>query len=206
MSPPEVVPLDTRGADNKAAFLAAAGASLQFPAYSAGNWDAFEESLRDFVDGRRPVLVVWTGASDLPAADRDTVLQIMDTTFTDGADLLIVDDVSAAPQPDFALDRVVLSIPTGGAAAAATFWTQVVGLTPEDPLTFAADGLLLSVAEDAEFQAAPASGPVILARDVDDLQSRLRAADRPVVPVEGAAHRAFDTCDPFGNRIRFAAF
>jgi hypothetical protein len=33
--------------EDKRSFIRAAGAAMQFPAYSGQNWDAFEESLRD---------------------------------------------------------------------------------------------------------------------------------------------------------------
>lgn len=206
MSPPEVVTLDTRGADTKAAFLTAAGACLRFPAYSAANWDAFEESLRDFVRDRSPVLVVWTGASDLPAADRDTVLAIMGDAFTDGADLLIVDDVTAAPQPDFALDRVVMAIPAAGANAAGRYWTQVVGLTEQSPFTFTGDALLLEVVEDPDFQPSASAGPTIMARDLAALEGRIRDAGLSLVDVPNAPTRTVDSEDPFGNRVRFTAY
>ena len=39
--------LDGRDIGDKASFIAAVGAAARFPAYSAANWDALEESLRD---------------------------------------------------------------------------------------------------------------------------------------------------------------
>ena len=67
MSLPEVVVLDTRGALDKQSFLTACARSLAFPDYFGHNWDALADSLGEFARERSPVLVVWTGASDLDA-------------------------------------------------------------------------------------------------------------------------------------------
>jgi hypothetical protein len=39
--------VDGKDVDDKASFIKAVGESLDFPSYSAKNWDAFEESLND---------------------------------------------------------------------------------------------------------------------------------------------------------------
>lgn len=204
MSAPEVVVLDTRGTTDKAGFLAAAGKCLGFPAYSGSNWDAFEESLRDFVRDRAPVLVVWTGASELGSQERVTALEIMNDCFTDGADLLIIDDVATSAQPDFALDSVTVTIPAGSGSQARTFWTDVIGLRAMgDELV--ADAISVRLQEDSGFQPG-VSGPTIMVRDVTDLLTRLRDAGHQVEVLDGTDGRGFSTLDPFGNCLRFVAF
>lgn len=197
MSAPEVVVLDTRGATDKAGFLEAAKRSLSFPDYQGHNWDAFEESLRDFVADRGALLVVWTGASELAPNDREVALEIMESTFTDSANLLIVDDVTLAPQPDFALDSVSIAIPTDGEHAARAFWTRTVGLTEDQGLVFTGDAVSLTLAPDPDFQPATGAGPVILVRDMAPLLDRLE--------IEGMTDDLV-TSDPFGNRVRFVKF
>lgn len=216
MSPPQVVVLDTRGVCDKAGFLQACARDLGFPGYFGGNWDAFEECLGEFVTARMPVLVVWTGASGLDSEVHDTALAIMTDRFEAGADLLIVDDVTVAPQPDFALDHVQLAIPAGSQDLARRFWVGVVGLaeTPR-PLALAAGGglwltgdalnLHLGVAQD--FAPATLAHPAIMVRDFDDLVERLRADGREVHFCPDVADvRRFHTDDPFGNRLEFIAF
>jgi hypothetical protein len=39
--------VDGKDVDDKASFIKAVGESLEFPGYSAKNWDAFEESMND---------------------------------------------------------------------------------------------------------------------------------------------------------------
>ncbi len=216
MSPPQVVVLDTRGAPDKASFLAACARDLGFPAYTGANWDAFEESLTEFVSSSKPVLVVWTGASDLDPEDRDTALEIMTDRFEQGADLLIVDDVTAAAQPDFALDHVQLAIPEGGESVARHFWVDVVGLieTPK-PLALAGSGglwlsgeaLNLHLGIWKQFQPAAQAHPAIMVRDFDALVARLRTAGHDVeFSPDVPDVRRFHTDDPFGNRLEFIAF
>lgn len=206
MSAPDVVVLDTRGATDKASFLAATATSLGFPEYQGNNWDAFEESLRDFVADRAPVLVVWTGASTLPDDVRNTAIDIMTDNFTEGADIVIVDDVTAGAQPDFALDSVQLAIPEDGDEAAHSFWTDVVGLEDAGGLSFAGEALNLSLAVDLQFAPATVAGPAIMVRDVSSLIGRLQAGGHPVESIADDPVAVFDTNDPFGNRIRFIAF
>lgn len=208
MSAPEVVVLDTRAALDKAGFLDAAGRCLEFPPYSGANWDAFEESLRDFVGQRRPVLVVWTGSSALPPVDRQTALEIMGDAFTDGADLLIVDDLTTVPQPDFAMDGVRVPIPIDALAKARQFWTAVVGLTEEEDGVFGADALRLTVVPTSQFQPTTVAPAVIMVRDVEELQTRLEDAGARIDPLADNNGQSvqFDTYDPFGNAVRFVAF
>jgi RNAse (barnase) inhibitor barstar len=216
MSPPKVVVLDTRGVSDKAGFLNACARDLDFPAYFGGNWDAFEECLGDFVNAQKPVLVVWTGASGLDPDVHDSALAIMSDRFEAGADLLIVDDVTVAPQPDFALDHVQLAIPAGSQDLARHFWVNVVGLveTPK-PLALAAGGglwlagdalnLHLGIAQD--FTPASLAHPAIMVRDFDTLVERLRADGHDVhFSPDVPDVRRFHTDDPFGNRLEFIAF
>ncbi|HRY09754.1 MAG: barstar family protein [Actinobacteria bacterium] len=216
MSLPQVVALDTRGAHDKAAFLAACAQSLDFPDYFGHNWDALSDSLGDFARQHAPVLVVWTGFSDLEPDVRTTALDIMTERFVDGADLLIVDDVVAPPQPDFALDHVQVAIPAGGEDTARAFWVGLVGLaeTPK-PLALArrgglwltGDALNLHLGIQPDFQPATQAHPAIMVKDYDALVERLRAAGHDVTPAgDQPDTRRFHTHDPFGNRLEFIAF
>ena len=56
----------------------------------------------------------------------------MSERFIDGADLLIVDDVHAAPAPDYASTTCRWRYPPGAEQQASAFWVDVVGLTPTD--------------------------------------------------------------------------
>ncbi len=216
MSLPQVVVLDTRGAHDKAAFLSACARSLDFPSYFGNNWDALADSLGDFAAQKAPVLVVWTGFSDLAEDVRATAVDIMTERFMDGADLLIVDDVVTPAQPDFALDHVQVAIPEGGEDTAREFWVGVVGLTETPkPLTLAqrggvwltGDALNLHLGIQRDFQPATQAHPALMVRDYEALVSRLRAAGRDVEPAgDLPAARRFHTHDPFGNRIEFIAF
>lgn len=197
MSAPEVVVLDTRGATDKAEFLSAAARSLDFPDYQGKNWDAFEESLRDFVADRGALLVVWTGASELATADREVALEIMESTFTDAANLLIVDDVTLAAQPDFALDAITLAIPADGEDTARDFWSRIVGLTEEREMVFAGEAVTIALSPDPDFQPATTAGPTIMVRDLVALLSRLE--------IDGWTDDLL-TADPFGNAIRFVKY
>jgi RNAse (barnase) inhibitor barstar/catechol 2,3-dioxygenase-like lactoylglutathione lyase family enzyme len=216
MSLPQVVVLDTRGAHDKATFLEACARSLDFPSYFGHNWDALADSLGDFAADKAPVLVVWTGFSDLDADVRHTAVEIMTERFVDGADLLIVDDVVAPPQPDYALDHVQVAIPEGAEDTAREFWVGVVGLseTPK-PLALAQRGgvwltgeaLNLHLGVQRDFQPATQAHPAIMVRDYDALMARLRAAGHDVTPAGDLPDtRRFHTYDPFGNRIEFIAF
>lgn len=203
MSAPEVVVLDTRGATDKRAFLSACAHDLGFPDYFGHNWDALADSLGEFVARHRPVVVVWTGASDLPAPDMHMAMQIMAERFTDGADLLVVDSVPAAPTPGAALDHVHLPIPAGGRDAARQFWA-VVGLreSPEvcgpDDLCMAADALVVHLSNAPDGRTVPA----IAVSDVEGLVRRLSAAGYPVHRQDGRLR----ALDPFGNPIEFTEF
>ncbi|HRV65689.1 MAG: barstar family protein [Actinobacteria bacterium] len=214
MSLPEVVVLDTRGALDKQSFLTACARSLAFPDYFGHNWDALADSLGEFARERSPVLVVWTGASDLDAADRATALEIMSERFIDGADLLIVDDVHAAPAPDYALDHVQVAIPPGAEQQASAFWVDVVGLTLTDKppqlvarggVWLTGDALNLHLGVDSDFRPATKAHPGILVRDYDALLGRLSAAGYETRTGDEMPGR-FHTHDPFGNRIEFIAF
>jgi RNAse (barnase) inhibitor barstar len=214
MSPPEVVVLDTRGARDKQSFLAACARSLAFPDYFGHNWDALADSLGEFARERNPVLVVWTGASDLAPADRDIAVEIMSERFVDGADLLIVDDVHAAPAPDFALDHVQLAIPPGAEDQACAYWVDVVGLTRIDKppqlatrggVWLTGDALDLHLGVDSDFRPATKAHPGILVRDYEALADRLGAAGYEIRP-SGEMPGRLHTDDPFGNRIEFIAF
>lgn len=216
MSAPEVVVLDTRGAGDKQAFLTACAHALGFPDYFGHNWDAFADSLGEFAGRHAPVLVVWTGASELDAADRTMAVDIMTERFVDGADLLIVDDVLLAPQPDFALDHVQVAIPAGSEQQARAYWVDIVGLTqtPGPPASASRGGLWLTgealnlhLGVDPQFAPATHAHPGIMVRDYDALVDRLRAAGYEVRSASHvAAQRRFHTDDPFGNRIEFIAF
>jgi RNAse (barnase) inhibitor barstar len=216
MSPPQVVVLDSRGAHDKAAFLDACATSLDFPSYFGHNWDALADSLGDFAADRAPVLVVWTGFSDLDADVRTTAVEIMTERFVDGADLLIVDDVVAPPQPDFALDHVQVAIPEGGEDTARDYWVGLVGLAEiTKPMALArrggvwltGDALNLHLGTQRGFQPATQAHPAIMVRDYDTLVERLRAAGRDITPAgDSPDTRRFHTDDPFGNRIEFIAF
>ena len=216
MSLPTVVVLDTRGAHDKAEFLAACARCLDFPSYFGHNWDALADCLGDFAADNAPVLVVWTGFSDLDAGVRDTAVDIMTERFLDGADLLIVDDVVAPPQPDYALDHVQVAIPEGGEDTARDFWVGLVGLaeTPK-PLALAdrgglwltGDALNLHLGVQRDFQPATQAHPAIMVRDYDVLAQRLTAAGVDVTATGDLPDtRRFHTHDPFGNRIEFIAF
>jgi RNAse (barnase) inhibitor barstar len=216
VSPPRVVVLDTRDASDKAGFLNACARDLDFPPYFGGNWDAFEECLGDFVSAHKPVLVVWTGASGLDPDVHDSALTIMTDRFEAGADLLIVDDVTVGPQPDFALDHVQLAIPAGSQERARYFWVNVVGLveTPQRlPLTnggglwLTGDALNLHLGIAQDFIPASLAHPAIMVRDFDTLVERLRAQGHDVHFAHDVPDvRRFHTNDPFGNRLEFIAF
>ena len=198
MSSPDIVVLDTRAATDKASFLVAAARDLGFPDYFGHNWDAFEECARDFADSRRPVLVVWTGAAGLPTEVRDTAIEILDASFEDGADVVIVDAVQEEPQPDFAVAHDRVPIPVGGLAVAQAFWRtvglQVAGHRCEG------DALLIELVEVADFH--PGLGPVIAVASVADLVRRLATADHDVVQNQ----TSIDVSDPHGTLITFIPY
>lgn len=208
MSSPSIVTLDTRDAGDKATFLAACARDLAFPDYFGGNWDAFEECLRDLTGA--PILVVWTGAAGLPADVRDTALQIFGDSLPDGIDVLVVDDVASSAAPDFALDHVQMAIPGGSEDVAREFWVEVVGLAelPEpDRLWLTGDALQLHLGTQSEFQPATKAHPGIMVRDYELLLARLLAAGYEVTDAtDNPEVRRCHTNDPFGNRIEFIAF
>lgn len=216
MSPPEVVVLDTRGAHDKASFLHACARCLGFPDYFGHNWDALADSLSEFADDHRPVLVVWTGASELHSTDRNVATEIFEERFRDGADMLIVDDVGAAAAPDYALDHVQIAIPPDAEDRARRYWVEVVGLTEvPKPTQLAArgglwlsgDALNLHLGVDADFLPATKAHPGVLVHDYEALIDRITAAGYEVRPAADIPDvRRFHTDDPFGNRIEFIAF
>lgn len=199
MTPPQVIVLDTRTATDKASFLAICAEALQFPSYFGGNWDAFEECLRDVGADRVPALVVWTGASVLPGTVRDTAAEIFDAALPDGVDVLVVDDVSQTPQPDFAVFEERLPIPRGRLTEAREFWTTV-GLYVAGDLV-QGDAIVLSLIEVDDFH--PVPGPVI-------------AASRPLAVVQAVTAAGYSVreagnghivvTDPFGNTIEFTPY
>lgn len=198
MSSPDIVVLDTRGATDKDSFLAAAARDLGFPDYFGGNWDAFEECVRDFAADRAPVLVVWTGAADVPQNVRETAIDIFSDAFPTGADVLIVDDVSSNSQPDFAVGEQRLQIPSGGLAASQEFWT-VVGFQVMDD-TCEADAITIRLVEVEGFSAG--LGPEIVTADLAELNARLTAGDYRVTETA----LGLDVSDPHGNLITFTAY
>jgi len=67
-----VAHVDGNAIRDKRSFIQTVGLALSFPAYSATNWDAFEESLRDLSWlPERGVVVLYTAAAGFPAADAD---------------------------------------------------------------------------------------------------------------------------------------
>lgn len=216
MSPPEVVVLDTRGARDQAAFRRACARSLDLPADCEQDWAALTEGLQDLVDRTSPLLVVWTGASHLADEDRTAVIDIVSGRFESGADLLIVDETTTVPQPDFALDHVQLAIPPGQEQTARDYWVGLVGLTeigrPADPsdrggLWLSGEALELHLGVQSPFTPAEQAHPGILVRDFDPLRRRLTQAGRPTTDLADSLGRhRFHTQDPFGNRIEFIAF
>lgn len=72
--------LDSAGARDKVAFLAACARDLGFPAWFGANWDALSDCLKDFSWARAPgYVIVWRGAAALGAAApelRATALEI----------------------------------------------------------------------------------------------------------------------------------
>ena len=214
MTSPDIVALDTRGASDKAAFLAACARDLHFPDYFGGNWDAFEECLRDF--GTGPTLLVWTGAADVPDDVRETALQIFGDSLAEGVDVLVVDDVSLSAAPDFALDHVQLAIPPGSEDTARAFWIDVVGMTetPKPPALAERGGLWLSgealnlhLGVESDFRPARKAHPGIMVRDYEQLLARLHSAGYDVTDATDIPEvRRCHTNDPFGNRIEFIAY
>lgn len=198
MTSPDIVVLDTRDATDKAAFLAAAARDLAFPEYFGGNWDAFEECVREFAAARAPVLVVWTGAGGVPEDVRDTAIEIFSDAFPKGADVLIVDDVSATSQPDFAVGEQRLAVPSGGLTASQEFWTTV-GFSVLDH-TCDADAITIRLVEVEPFSAG--LGPQIVTADLPGLAARLAAAGHAIT--ETALGIAVS--DPHGNLISFTAY
>ncbi len=67
------VVLDTRGVDDKAAFLDVCAEAFDLPSWFGRNWDALDECLRG-LDLEEPagLLVVWEGWDHLADADPDT--------------------------------------------------------------------------------------------------------------------------------------
>ena len=196
MTSPDIVVLDTRGAHDKAGFLAACARDLRFPEYFGGNWDAFEECVRDL--GRGPTLIVWTGSIDQPADVRDTAVQIFTENLADGVDLLVVDDVSPGGSPDFVALTERITIPQGALAQAEAFW-GTLGLRVQDGV-FDGSGLTLHLVQVAEHH--PGVGPVIGVADPAGLRARIVAAGLPFAE-DG---EALTVSDPFGTLITFTPY
>ena len=58
---------------DKASFLRVAGTAMDFPSYSAQNWDAFEESIRDLSwTPAQGYVLVYDGMWHLPWHDKET--------------------------------------------------------------------------------------------------------------------------------------
>lgn len=199
MSGPDIVVLDTRDATDKASFLSATAHALRFPSYFGDNWDAFEECVRDVGQDAGPMLLVWTGASSLPAQVRDTAISIFEESLADGVDLLIVDDVSAAAeQPDFAVARERVGVPRGGLAQAQQFW-QTVGFFVSGT-DCEADAISVELVELDDFH--PSVGPEISVADLMGLVNRLTAAgytftEKPL---------GIDVSDPHGTLMSFTPY
>lgn len=197
MTSPGIVVLDTRQATDKASFLGACAQDLQFPDYFGRNWDAFEECLRDFADERRPAVVVWTGAAQLPQDVRRTALQVFESAFTDGVDLLVVDDVSAGVPPIMTwAERLI--VPVGGLPAATRFWASL-GVELVDGV-YDGPGLTLQIAEVEDFH--PMVGPILAVADIAELRQR---ADAAGLPLEEDGDLVSLT-DPFGTLISFTPY
>lgn len=65
--------MDGREITDKASFIRTVGVALDFPAYSASNWDAFEESIRDLSWARAPgYVLVFDDPDPLIASDAAT--------------------------------------------------------------------------------------------------------------------------------------
>lgn len=197
MSSPDIVVLDTRRATDKEAFLSACARDLRFPAYFGHNWDGFEECLRDFADAAGPTVVVWTGAAELPEEVRTTALQIFGDTFTDGVDLLVVDDVSSGAPP-FMSWAERIAVPRGGLATAADFWATL-GLAMQDGV-HDGPGLTLHLVEVDDFH--PTVGPLLAAADLPELRRRAEEANLPVSEDDGV----LTLSDPFGSYVSFTPY
>ncbi len=197
MTSPGIVVLDTRTAADKASFLAACARDLRFPEYFGHNWDAFEECLRDFADHHRPAVVVWTGAAQLPQDVRATALEVFEAAFTDGVDLLVVDDVATGVPPVMPwAERLV--VPAGGLAAATDFWgglgIEVIDGVHDGP------GLTLQIVEVDDFH--PMVGPILAVADLPQL--RRRAEDAGLTLQEDGD--LLSLTDPFGTLISFTPY
>lgn len=197
MTSPDVIVLDTREALDKTGFLAACARDLRFPDYFGGNWDAFEECLRDFADRPGTTVVVWTGAAGLPEDVRSTALQIFTDVFVDGVDLIVVDDVSAGAPP-FMSWAERIPVPNGGVPAATAFWRSL-GIDVEDGI-HDGPGLTLHLVELDAF--APTVGPMLAVADLPELRRRADAAGLTVTE-DG---EVLSIADPHGTLISFIAY
>jgi hypothetical protein len=75
---PRTSRIDLAGVETKKVLLSRIADALRFPGSFGANWDALEDSLKDlsWLAGAGHVLV-FGGSEDLPAADRDTLLQVL---------------------------------------------------------------------------------------------------------------------------------
>ena len=202
MPAPTVLVLDTRGAGDASSFRDRARQELGLAA--ASDWAGFGHALSDRLLAEQPVLVIWTGSSDLPFETRREVMRIMSVVFVGGANLFVVDEMSEPPAPDFAVECVQVAIPAGSETSAVGFWTEDVGLEVVDPqpepggTLLQGDQVLLRLVPDPDFRASNTAPAVLAVRDLDELSERLA----PLSDVPRTQDR-LTARDPFGNRIEF---
>jgi catechol 2,3-dioxygenase-like lactoylglutathione lyase family enzyme len=113
------------------------------------------------------------------------------------------------------LQHVSIAIPPDGAAAARTFYGDLLGLEElpkPEPLAarggcwFRAGAQELHVGVESPFAPARKAHPGLVVADLDALAARLRAAGIDVVYDETLpTTKRFHTADPFGNRLEFRA-
>lgn len=111
------------------------------------------------------------------------------------------------------LDHIQLAMPPRREEEARSFFAGVLGMTEEPkppPLDqrggcwFRAEGVILHVGVEADFQPQRKAHPAFVIPDLDELAGRLKAAGLPVTWDHALSdRRRFYTADPFGNRIEF---
>lgn len=93
---------------DKRSFIRAAGAAMEFPAYSAQNWDAFEESLRDLSWApARGYVVLFDDPDQFAERDpeqwetaRSILQQAVDTWRADGVPMAVLFRKAGRSLPD----------------------------------------------------------------------------------------------------------